>query len=141
MEKGNEGISMDDLENWEKRVESANKLNVLYQFEDKITFTKAFTKTIELTYIDDSFWAEYLKVYKIMKKTAVTRDPLAWMAGAVIAQHNTLNNPKFDGEDWENASQLLANLLIERWGKVKEKRTTKRKGFLSLFAADGWSAR
>jgi len=101
-------------------IEAANRLRVFYLFEDKITFTDIFRKSIFTINEDDIVWKDYIKILDNLKDTDnvddddLWNDPMWKMAESLATIHVFILNIAYDDEDLFSTIKMLHLFMIER---------------------------
>lgn len=100
---------------WEEghlSVEAANRLRVLYLFEDEVYFTDVFRNTIRVINEQDFAWEDYIEFLDLPVDPdndvdGRWNDSLYRMAAALVTIHTLRLEIAFDKEDWFQTIEIL----------------------------------
>lgn len=100
---------------WEEgqlAVEAANRLRVLYLFEDEVCFTDVFRDTIKIINEQDFAWEDYIEFLDLPVDPdndvdGRWDDSLYRMAAALVTIHTLRLEIAFDKEDWFQTIEML----------------------------------
>lgn len=94
-------------------MESANRLNILYVFENKVNYTDAFDETIELIMENEEYQNQFFRIIDIVDKN---NGPLFNHAFAFITIHIKRLEIPFTDDDLVGCVHILYD-LFRLWDK------------------------
>ena len=119
-------------------IEAANKLQVIYIFEEEIHYTESFQETIKWINEDDGHWADFNEIWdgtvgKYQDPEDPTIDPLSFMVISLLELHLARLRLDYSDEDFEVAKNFLYAFYEFQWMNLLEKLTRSREMWLPLF--------
>jgi len=90
-------------------IEAANRLHILYSFEDNVGFTDVFLDTIKIINEDDIFWKEYIRILDVgvnLIPDSEVADHLIMLTATLLTIHTLRLKIPFIEEDHVMAIDL-----------------------------------
>jgi len=130
-----------DIETFEagfKGIEAANKLQVIYLFEEKIHYTESFQESIKFIQEDDGHWADFNEIWDgtlglNQDPEEPTIDPLSYMVISLLTLHLARLKLPYKDEDFKVAQNFLYAFYEFQWMNLLTKLTRSREMWLPLF--------
>jgi len=135
-------IDIETFEFGHQGAEAANKLQVLYLFENNIRFTDIFKETIHGINEDDGHWADFNELYESSKERdqagdSPSNDALAYMVDALVTLHLArLKIVNYNDKEFELATAFLYTFYHFNWGLFLAKAAIGRDGWLPLWTIE-----
>lgn len=111
--------------------ESANKLHVLYLFEDQICLTDSFNDTMRMIDENDGAWKTYIEF--IDSHPEIDDDPLSSMAIALVHMHVSRLEIAYEQEDLRLTIAMVYSYLKIMWEEEIKDWIHNRHTWLRIF--------